>query len=64
VTGRRITAQARPDLVTYLRAEGADHTQVGNASPQAYRDALKAFLEQCYEVPDPATGDEPPEPNP
>ena len=37
-------AQALPGLVTYLRVNGADHTQAWNVDPQAYEDALKAFL--------------------
>lgn len=37
-------AQALPGLVTYLRVNGADHTQAWNVDPPAYEDALKAFL--------------------
>ena len=37
-------AQALPGLVTYQRVNGADHTQAWNVDPQAYEDALKAFL--------------------
>ena len=37
-------AQALPGLVTYRRVNGADHTQAWNVDPQAYEDALKAFL--------------------
>lgn len=41
-------AQARPDLVTYLRVEGADHTLVWNVNPQNYEDALTTFLKQLH----------------
>jgi alpha-beta hydrolase superfamily lysophospholipase len=37
-------AQSRPDLVTYLRVEGAGHTLVWNADPRTYEDALTTFL--------------------
>ena len=37
-------AQAHPNLVTYLRVEGVDHTRKWNAHPQAYEDTLKTFL--------------------
>lgn len=41
-------AQARPDLVSYQRVEGADHTLVWNADPQAYEDALITFLQRVF----------------
>lgn len=38
--------QARSDVVTYLRIEGADHTLVWNADPHAYEEALTLFLRE------------------
>jgi uncharacterized protein len=46
VVSSDLYAQARPNLVTYLRVEGADHTQVWNADPPAYKDALITFLQR------------------
>jgi pimeloyl-ACP methyl ester carboxylesterase len=37
-------AQARPDIVTYVRVVGAEHTQEWNADPAAYMSRLSAFL--------------------
>ena len=37
-------ARARPDLVTYHRVSGADHTQAWNVDPRAYTAALTTFL--------------------
>jgi len=42
-------AQARPDLITYQRVNGADHTEAWNIDPQAYEDALKTFLTRVSE---------------
>jgi uncharacterized protein len=41
--------QARPDLITYQRVNGADHTEAWNVDPQAYEDALKTFLTRVSE---------------
>jgi alpha-beta hydrolase superfamily lysophospholipase len=46
VVSSDLYAQNAPDLVTYLRVEGAAHTLVWNAGPQAYGDALKTFLKR------------------
>lgn len=37
-------AAARPDLVTYVRVEGAGHVQAWNADPDAYETHLRDFL--------------------
>ncbi|GAC1329169.1 MAG: alpha/beta hydrolase [Chloroflexota bacterium] len=37
-------ARARPDLVTYVLAPGAEHTQAWNANPALYTARLTAFL--------------------
>jgi len=37
-------ARARPDLVTYVRVAGADHTQEWNVDPTVYTAALRSFL--------------------
>ncbi len=37
-------ARARPDLVTYIRVAGADHTQEWNVDPMVYTAALRSFL--------------------
>lgn len=37
-------AAARPDLITYVRTEGAGHVQSWNAGPEAYAAAVEAFL--------------------
>jgi uncharacterized protein len=39
-----LLAEARPDLVTYLRVPGAGHVTAWNADPPAYESALRAFL--------------------
>lgn len=46
VVSSDLYAQARPNLVSYLRIEEADHTLVWNVDPQAYEDALVTFLQQ------------------
>jgi alpha-beta hydrolase superfamily lysophospholipase len=46
VASSDLFAQARPNLVTYLRVAGANHTLVWNADPHAYTNALKTFLNQ------------------
>jgi alpha-beta hydrolase superfamily lysophospholipase len=48
VVSSDLYAQARPNLVSYLRVEGADHTLVWNADPQAYEDALITFLHRVF----------------
>src|SRR2546421_4902773 len=42
-------AQARPDLITYQRVNGADHTPAWNVDLQAYENALKIFLTRVSE---------------
>ncbi len=37
-------AEARPDIVTYIRVEGTDHVRSWNTSPAAYESALREFL--------------------
>lgn len=37
-------ARARPDIVTYRRVAGADHTQAWNVAPTAYTATLTTFL--------------------
>lgn len=37
-------AQARPDLVTYSRVEGAGHVRSWNTDPEAYEAAVRDFL--------------------
>jgi pimeloyl-ACP methyl ester carboxylesterase len=37
-------AEARPDLVTYLRVEGAGHVRSWNTDPEAYEAAVRDFL--------------------
>ncbi len=37
-------AQARPDIVTYVPVEGADHVRSWNTNPDAYESALRDFL--------------------
>jgi uncharacterized protein len=37
-------AAAEPDLVTLVTTEGAGHVESWNVDPQAYHDALRAFL--------------------
>lgn len=44
VTSSDAFAQARPDLVTYLRLEGARHVQGWNSHRSLYEDAVDTFL--------------------
>ncbi len=37
-------AEARPDLVTYVRIEGAGHVRSWNTDPEAYEAAVRDFL--------------------
>ncbi len=37
-------AEARPDLVTYVRIEGADHMQTWNVDPERYEAEVSSFL--------------------
>jgi uncharacterized protein len=37
-------ARARPDIVTYVRVAGAEHTQEWNVNPALYTSRLRAFL--------------------
>jgi fermentation-respiration switch protein FrsA (DUF1100 family) len=39
-----VFARARPDLVTYVRVEGAEHVQSWNVDPEAYADAVADFI--------------------
>jgi hypothetical protein len=51
-------AAAEPDLVTLVTTEGAGHVESWNVDPEAYRDALRAFLVEaigCDQVPDNGT---------
>ncbi|MFP5308593.1 MAG: alpha/beta hydrolase [Actinomycetes bacterium] len=46
-------ARARPDLVTYVRVEGAGHVRAWNTDPLRYRWALTRFLRHtCTPAPD------------
>jgi len=57
VAGSDAFAQARPEVVTYQRVNGANHTQEWNVDAQAYEQALEVFLAQHvhlehYEIPE------------
>lgn len=43
-SGSDALAQARPDLVTYVRVPGADHLEEWNLNPTRYDATLRAFL--------------------
>jgi fermentation-respiration switch protein FrsA (DUF1100 family) len=38
--------RSRPDLVTLVRCEGAEHIECWNLDPQAYADRVHAFVRQ------------------
>jgi uncharacterized protein len=50
VAGSDAFAQACPDLVTYQRVSGANHTQEWNVDAQVYEDALETFLLQTLRL--------------
>jgi uncharacterized protein len=39
-------AEMRPDTITYVRAPGAGHVESWNVDPDAYRSAVRAFLQE------------------
>jgi len=43
-------AAARPDLVTYFRLKDVGHVRGWNTDPQAYDEALAAFLTETVDV--------------
>ena len=49
-------AEARPDLVTYSRVEGAGHVRSWNTDPEAYEAAVRAFLMPLVQVAQHARG--------
>lgn len=44
-------ADARPDIVTYRRVEGAGHVRCWNVDPDGYGDAVRDFLRQVGVIP-------------
>lgn len=42
-------AEARPDIVTYVRVAGAGHVRSWNAGPEAYEATVRDFLEKMAE---------------
>jgi len=44
-------ARARPDIVTYLRVEGAGHARSWNTDPSAYEAAVRDFLARATRQP-------------
>jgi alpha-beta hydrolase superfamily lysophospholipase len=44
-------ADARPDIVTYLRVPGAGHVRCWNVDPVAYREAVTDFLQRLGAAP-------------
>jgi len=44
-------ARARPELVTFVRVEGAGHVRSWNADPEAYEAALTGFLRRLVAAP-------------
>ena len=39
-------AEARPDIVTYVRTPGVDHVRTWNAAPASYETAVREFLQR------------------
>ena len=39
-------AEARPDIVTYVRVAGATHVRSWNMDPKAYEEAVRTFLQR------------------
>jgi hypothetical protein len=46
VTTSDALAEKRPDIVTYVRAEGVGHVRSWNADPAAYEASVRGFLER------------------
>lgn len=49
VTTSDALAEARPDIVTYVRSEGVGHVRSWNADPSAYEASVRGFLERLVQ---------------